>query len=419
MIVVRNRTKVVPSNPLKADPTRTATLRRIFERDLRVRFAKLKGKIRALIIDEDAFGIQRRSVGAVPPSKIGTNVPRLARNISASNADNGFNFGMGITSLNQGELVDGHSGDSGRSDDWVYSRQLVLPDVRRTVVNTRFAFLTTPEQVAQFQTWLETQIQADILTTTAARAENAYWQKYVEEGYRKGAGRAFDDVRKPALESNLDFFNGTKAQFLQQSFGRPVAVEKVKLLAGRVFTELNGITNVMSQQITRELTDGLVQGDNVHVIARRINDRVDKIGRTRSTILARTEIVRAHAEGQLDSLEELGVKEVGVAVEWSTAGDDRVCPLCAPLEGVVMKIKEARGSIPRHPQCRCAFVPANVGESTEGQKRRKSDITKAIERSLRAERPRRSKRSVAAQRRLSRWPGAGKTIDKKRPKSVI
>ena len=39
------RTRVVPSNPLKADPTRSATLRRIFETDLTRRFFALKSKI--------------------------------------------------------------------------------------------------------------------------------------------------------------------------------------------------------------------------------------------------------------------------------------------------------------------------------------------------------------------------------------
>lgn len=48
------------------------------------------------------------------------------------------------------------------------------------------------------------------------------------------------------------------------------------------------------------------------------------------------------------------------------------------MEGVVLKIDEARGMLPRHPNCRCALVPANVGEETDDQKRSKTSIQSAV-----------------------------------------
>ena len=73
--------------------------------------------------------------------------------------------------------------------------------------------------------------------------------------------------------------------------------------------------------------------------------------------LARTEVINAYTEGTLDSYERLGVEEVQGRAEWSTAGDDRVCPQCAGMEGAVFTIREARGLIPLHPNCRCAWLP--------------------------------------------------------------
>lgn len=67
--------------------------------------------------------------------------------------------------------------------------------------------------------------------------------------------------------------------------------------------------------------------------------------------------IHAHSEGQLDAFEELGVKELGVKAEWSTAGDDRVCVECASMEGKVFSMEEARGLIPLHVACRCAWIP--------------------------------------------------------------
>jgi SPP1 gp7 family putative phage head morphogenesis protein len=106
--------------------------------------------------------------------------------------------------------------------------------------------------------------------------------------------------------------------------------------------------------------------------------------RTRANALARTELVRAHAEGQLDAYVALGEKEVGVMAEWITAGDDRVCDLCQDLEGVVMTITEARGTIPRHVNCRCAWIPADRVRKEKGQRRgRRKDA--AIKKSIRSE----------------------------------
>jgi hypothetical protein len=46
-------------------------------------------------------------------------------------------------------------------------------------------------------------------------------------------------------------------------------------------------------------------------------------------------------------------------VEVLTAGDDDVCPICEAIaENNPYTIAEARGLIPAHPNCRCAFVPA-------------------------------------------------------------
>lgn len=287
-------------------------------------------------------------------------------------------------------------------------------------INTRWRFLTTPQQLEAFVVWLQAQVASDILEKVGERQDELWLQRYIEEGYKAGLARVFADVKKPfAQGGRFEFYIGGRDQFLRDSFFRPVAIERVKLLAARSFNDLKGITEAMSQQISRELVDGMIQGLGPREVARKINNRVDKIGRTRALMLARTETVRAHADGQLDALEALGVEEVGVAVEWSTAKDFKVCPECRAMSGVVFKVAESRGLIPRHPSCRCAFLPANVGESTKGQKRSQGSIKRAIDDSIRAELPKKTKRSLAEQKRRTKWAGADKTIAKKRPKSIL
>ena len=282
------------------------------------------------------------------------------------------------------------------------------------IANTRWKFHTDPEKIKAFQAWLKQQIASLIVGKT----EEELWRAYAEQGFKKGAGRAFDDVRMKKLkkrhpeifteehqQSVQDFYRGTKEQFLRSAFARPVAVEKVKLLAGRSFDDLRGVTEQMSLKMSRALTDGLVQGDHPNKIAKALAEEVD-ISRDRAETVARTEIVRCHAEGQLEALEQLGVDEVGVTVEWTTSGDDAVCPQCEPLEGVVLKVSEAHGMLPRHPNCRCAFIPAGLGEDDDDQKISKKEIEVAV------------KESQKLGKDADDW-GPAEKISKKRPESIL
>ncbi len=427
------RTRIVPSNPLKADPTRSKTLRRVFETALMKRFRKLNRAIFDLVVTEDAFGLKQRQP------------------FSFNQEQNDDTLGNARGNREESREVTIGSKKNRRENRQTLStrRRSRVQRLRENnfsvIQNQRFAFQSTPQQVASFRQWLEGQIVTDIIPSGANIGDEGYWQRFVEEGYRKGQGRAFTDSRPAATTSGnleqLAFYEGTKAEFLASSFGSPVAVEKVQLLAGRVFTELQGVTQAMAQGITRELTEGLSRGESPFVIARRMQDEIRGIGMRRATLIARTEITRAHAEGQLDAMERLGVEKVGVAVEWSTAGDDRVCPLCQPLEGVVMSLKEARGIIPRHPQCRCAFVPANVGESQEKQIRTKGKIDSALDKSIGQERPKfktkvvpgrftptgrpvrrrvgLSQETIKQAKRKSAWRGSDTKVSKKRPKGIL
>ncbi|RPI64644.1 MAG: phage head morphogenesis protein, partial [Planctomycetaceae bacterium] len=75
------------------------------------------------------------------------------------------------------------------------------------------------------------------------------------------------------------------------------------------------------------------------------------------TTLARTEIIHAHAESTLNRFEEFGIDGVMGQAEWSTSGDGLVCPRCAAVGGKIYSLSDARGMLPMHPNCRCAWLP--------------------------------------------------------------
>ncbi len=243
------------------------------------------------------------------------------------------------------------------------------------VTTNRFKFHTTPQKVLEFQRWLRENADKYLLGTS----DRELWESFAEAGFKKGSGRAFDDVNKRRRwgPGQGDFYQGSREHFLRSSFGRPETVEKLQLLSSRSFTDLRNVTDDMSARMSRTLMDGLARGDNPRSLIDDLVEDLD-VSEIRAEAIARTEIVRAHAEGQLDAMERMGVEEVGVAVEWSTAGDLRVCPMCATLEGIVLTVEEAHGLIPAHPNCRCAFLPANVGEDETNQKRSKEEIDRAF-----------------------------------------
>lgn len=354
-----DRPVVTPDmNPLKLDPTKTVTQRRRFESDIVKRFRVLQLRIADLVVIQDAFGLR------------------------------------GLTS------------------------------------NAYWEFLTKDQQVQAFANWIRSQLSVLWLGKMHALGQSSdddWIQSHIEDTHRKAMGRVFDYLRrhKKDLDKPAGFYQGSKEEFLRSSFTNPVSIERVKLLAGRALNELKGISDQMATQMQRTLTTGLIEGQSPWTIARSLRNDVENIGVARSKTIARTEIVRAHNEGQLEGLEQLGVEEVGVAVEWSTSGlgvtgrgYPSPCPLCAPLQGIVLTIKEARGKLPRHPNCMCSWIPAGVGEDGSGQKNTKARILSAVRSSLMAERPKKSKLSLAQMKQKSRWAGAGLKVSSKRPKGI-
>jgi len=244
-------------------------------------------------------------------------------------------------------------------------KNLIVTDDAFGLIGDSFMAFNAEKQIWRFQTdvgklesfksWLGNQVETGVLTIDGKG--DPWTNKYINSAYRKGVVRAYTDTHKSELAKSLDFYEGSKARFLTDSFAAPETVSKLNLLYTRAFDQLKGISATMGQQMSRVLTTGLSNGYGAHKIARNLNNTITGIDKVRARLIARTEIVHAHAEGQLDAFERLGVEKLGAMAEWSTAGDNRVCAACADMEGSVFTIKEARGMIPLHPACRCAWLP--------------------------------------------------------------
>ena len=372
------------TNTLRVDPTRTTMLRAAFMRDMSARFRRLRTAITKLVGDEDAFGLGRSSVKVPSSGAVVSTVP-----------------------------LDAVVGD--------FTANVV-------VTNKRWAFVTDDKKLDSYRKWLKAQVDADILSVDRVNEATPWTQTYIDSAYRRGVVRAYTDTHK-MVDASFDFIEGGKAAFLEMAFASPVAQSKLRLLGTRAFAQLQGVTAEMDKEMSRILAQGLAQGTGPRALARVLSGSVSGLERKRALTIARTEVIHAHAEGQLDAFEAMNIEDVGVMAEWSTATDDAVCDMCAPLEGVVLTIREARGMLPRHPNCRCAWIPANVGEhkggttkttwagkgqglsppgtaptgQTTGQVWTKRRIEEGLRKSIKAEHP---KLGVRAARDASRWRGA-------------
>lgn len=327
------------------DPTATKTIRSRWSAEMYRRFRALKGVVREAIIDNDVLGLREN---APEPSVVQPGVPSSGMNVrSETNGLRVYSDGIETTEPN------------------VYGRALAMnqgigPNAMSPPYPGAFNFPTDEEKVDAFMAWLDEQERRGVLEITRVDgrdvvAHNGWQNTYVRSAYRRGMEKG-----EWAMESaGID----VPGQTVDSLFRSPQHADALGLLYTRAFRELDGVTGAMDQNISRTLAEGLSQGWNPNKTAREINNRIGAIGLHRGRLIARTETIRAANEAALNRYQDLQGRIAGVTavVEFSTAGDDRVCPECAALDGAIYDLEDARGVIPVHPNCRCLWLPVPEG----------------------------------------------------------
>lgn len=215
-----------------------------------------------------------------------------------------------------------------------------------------FQFSSSKEKIEAFMDWLRGMEEEGILgmvrgSTIAMSSDQSWMNTYIDSAYRKGLRDGGEKLGRGPLSTGP----------ISSAFNRPIHADRVGIIYSRAFTNLLGITDAMDQKISSVLATGIAEGRGPQAIARSLVEQVDNVGIVRARTLARTETINAHAEATLNLFEEAEVQGVEIEAEFTTAGDESVCPECEELEGRVMTISEARGIIPVHPNCRCAYLP--------------------------------------------------------------
>ena len=121
--------------------------------------------------------------------------------------------------------------------------------------------------------------------------------------------------------------------------------------ANRYSYELvRGITDTTRARLQTAIDEWMRNGDTLA----QLRDELEPLfGAQRAQLIAQTETTRAAAQGTLEGFRQSGVIH---RIEWRTARDEFVCPICGPLHGTRVALGEtfAGGLLPpAHPGCRC------------------------------------------------------------------
>lgn len=228
------------------------------------------------------------------------------------------------------------------------------------MTNKQYDFPVGPLEEAQLLDFLNESVRRNVIDPVEAGRvlkDKGFAQKprgwvegYLYSSYKKGVQRAETEINKRVAKGNA-------VGLMEGALKRENHQAKLSQILGRVYTDLEGINDSMQAGIRREIALGLEEGEGTAKIAKRIENRVGKIGRTRSRVLARTEVIRSHHLANITSYREAGMNKIVVQAEFSTADDGRVCPDCEGLEGQVFTLATIEGMIPVHPDCRCVALP--------------------------------------------------------------
>lgn len=217
------------------------------------------------------------------------------------------------------------------------------------------------------------------------RKKFMYW---IKEQVDKGAIviREIEQVGK-AIEpewQNKFIVDTDKRKELRNKFGNasmsvPIHMDSLGLAYTLAYSKLKGISNEMDLLISENLAKGIADGDGINEIARKITNAIDSAGlgeigiaiddipennistRRRAMMIAHTEILRAHHRRSMQDTKNWREWDVFGQVEWSTAGDNRVCERCKEMKGKVFSVEEIEDMIPLHPECRCIAIPLCEG----------------------------------------------------------
>jgi HK97 family phage portal protein len=210
-----------------------------------------------------------------------------------------------------------------------------------------------PKLESKFNGWRSERIAFEIKQDPKLINDILFDQEEWEAKFAKGG--------KPHIKNAVDVSGksvmvdlGVDATF---NVNDPIATEFIK---DRSLVYAKQVNVTTRKKLRRTLAEGFKQGESIPKLSRRIRDVYDAADKTRSVVIARTEVIGASNFGSWQGMKQSKVVQ---NKEWLTSKDDRVRDAHEFMDGVIVEINElfdpGDGSV-QYPESineRCTVVP--------------------------------------------------------------
>jgi len=297
----------------KIDPTKSITLRQQFANQFKTRFSTIARAARVSIVDNDCFGLIKSDfvqAQKAPPTT------------------------------------------------WVKGIE--------PIPSKKFESYTNEDKINKFMNWLEITEDQAIFQTVRRRnlgkeLKHQWTDIYIANSFKRGMIWGGVQIKKDKeliheLEVKPEDID-TSSGVILSLFLAAAYADKIGPLYSRVLNDLKGIVATTNTNISRILAESLSTRKQPYYISKEVFKKFRTIAINRAEILAQTETTRAHHIATIQTYRQWKIKNIKINAEWRTARDERVCQLCAPLDGKIYTLDEIEPLIPLHPRCRCAALP--------------------------------------------------------------
>lgn len=202
--------------------------------------------------------------------------------------------------------------------------------------------------------WLATQQTRRSLrpSSTLPRTpdDREWFDDYTRASYAAGrqAARAFLDELGTAPRTPGISQSPTHQRALQEAY------ERQRQYWGQLASDLRN-------EVDTAVRETIENGGTLGAARSAADDRLVKVGKSRAQLIGESEPAWAFNRSMLAEYKDAGRNRVEVDARWETAGDNRVCAMCAARSGVYtigeMENLMAAGDFPAHGRCRCVLLP--------------------------------------------------------------
>ncbi len=194
-------------------------------------------------------------------------------------------------------------------------------------------------------------------------------KQVIKQLYKKDVGDVDIDIAEEALKfrkrmkpivANLILLAGNRAL-------GDIGVDEELIISSAITTYIDkeglefckDIQKTTRDKISKQIAEGIKQGEGTTVIAQRIRNVYSEATTSRANMISRTETAKDISKGSIEAWKQ---SEVVKGQEWITFDP---CPICEPLDGISVKLGESfPGGYDKpgdtHPNCECALMPVII-----------------------------------------------------------